>query len=69
MSERTINVNADALARLLKEFDSGGFLSNELGVAWIDGDESGVASHLVGLDCPFCVGHKRQEDEALAGGA
>jgi hypothetical protein len=43
---RTVEVNADALGRLLMKADRGGFLSAELGVAWED-DGSGFARKLV----------------------
>lgn len=45
-AHRTVAVNAEALARLLRGIDPSGYLSNELGVAWID-DGSGIALKLV----------------------
>ena len=42
-------VNVAPLERILAAIDPGGYLSNELGVAWID-DGTGVARKLVGRD-------------------
>lgn len=45
-TERKVLVNAESLARLLQDVDPGGFMSNELGVAWVD-DGSGYARKLI----------------------